>query len=54
MCGALHGLVPSEDSSLAQVYPPNRSTDERLWQTVEAAMRRHAPAILARLGHPPQ
>lgn len=55
LAGALHGLVLSGRApDLAAVYPPHPASDDALFDAATGAMRRHAPAVLARLEGPPQ
>jgi hypothetical protein len=55
LAGALHGLVlDGSATSLAAVYPPHVTADEKLWAEVETAFCTHEARILAWLDRAPQ
>jgi len=55
VAGALHALVLSaKDETLKTHYPPNESSDTKLWGAVKNAFEYHRDFILEWLSHAPQ
>ena len=54
LCGALHALRLAERAALAEIYPPNAVSDDRLWTGLAAALCDEAAFIDRFIDSPPQ
>ena len=53
LAGALHALVV-DGTALADVYPPNVTADDPLWDAVASAFETHEDRLLKAMSSPPQ